>query len=60
MPDDRSGIVEVPVQHFPRVAGRSKYGIGNRLWIGLRSLFVVRWLVRHRIDYSLENDDGPS
>ncbi len=28
----------------PRTAGKSKYGIGNRLWVGLVDLFGVKWL----------------
>jgi dolichol-phosphate mannosyltransferase len=42
-------IRSVPVSHRPRHAGRSKYGIGNRLWVGIVDLFGVRWLVRRRV-----------
>jgi glycosyltransferase involved in cell wall biosynthesis len=42
-------VDQVPVRHFPRAAGRTKYGIWNRWWIGLTSLLVVRWLARHRL-----------
>lgn len=49
-------VTEAPVRHFPRAAGRSKYGVWNRLWIGLRSLMVVRWLSHNRIEYRLEKD----
>ena len=42
-------FAEIPVNHRPRSAGRSKYGINNRLWSGLRDCFGVRWLrTRHR------------
>lgn len=41
-------IVNVPVNHRPRVAGESKYGVGNRLWVGLVDLAGVRWLQRRR------------
>ena len=37
-------VAELPVRHFPRVAERTKYGISNRLWIGVRSLVDVRRL----------------
>ncbi len=40
-------IAELPVNHRPRAGGRSKYGISNRLWSGLRDIFGVRWL-KHR------------
>jgi dolichol-phosphate mannosyltransferase len=39
-------VVSVPVRHRPRVAGASKYGIGNRLWVGIVDLFGVMWLKR--------------
>lgn len=38
-------IVSVPVRHHPRIAGQSKYGIGNRLWVGLKDIIGVRWLI---------------
>ena len=37
-------VVEVTVTHHPRRHGRSKYGVGNRLWRGLRDLAGVLWL----------------
>ena len=40
-------VAEVPVRHFPRIAGRAKYGVSNRIWIGVTSLLAVRWLARH-------------
>lgn len=39
-------VAAVPVRHRERVAGRSKYGIGNRLWVGIVDLFGVMWLNR--------------
>src|SRR5690606_35771075 len=36
-------IVEEPVNHRPRSAGRAKYGIGNRALRGLRDCFAVAW-----------------
>ena len=41
-------VVEMPVSHRPRRHGVSKYGIGNRLWVGIVDLFGVRWMqARH-------------
>jgi glycosyltransferase involved in cell wall biosynthesis len=37
-------VTEVPVRHFPRIHGQSKYGIGNRIFKGLRDLLAVRWM----------------
>lgn len=35
-----------PVNHRHRVHGKSKYGINNRLWVGIVDLFGVFWLQR--------------
>ena len=36
----------VPVGHRPRTRGVSKYGMWNRLWVGLADLRGVAWLMR--------------
>lgn len=41
--------ISVPVRHRPRTRGRSKYGVHNRLWVGIVDLFGVRWLIRRAI-----------
>jgi len=39
----------MPVGHRPRGAGRSKYGVWDRAWVGLSDLLGVMWLKRrHR------------
>ncbi len=42
-------VVNVPVGHRPRRAGRSKYGLVDRLWAGIVDLLGVRWLIRRTI-----------
>jgi dolichol-phosphate mannosyltransferase len=39
-------IVEVPVHHRARWKGTSKYGISNRLWVGIADTLAVRWMSR--------------
>lgn len=39
-------VVSVPVNHRRREHGTSKYGIHNRLWVGIVDLFGVAWLQR--------------
>ena len=39
----------VPVNHRPRRSGESKYGVGNRLWVGITDMIGVMWLQRRRI-----------
>jgi len=38
-------VISVPVRHRPRTRGVSKYGLSNRLWVGIVDLFGVRWLI---------------
>lgn len=53
-------IDEIPVNHRPRAGGKSKYGINNRLWSGLRDIFGVRWLLtRHRV-WKVVEDGEPA
>jgi dolichol-phosphate mannosyltransferase len=39
-------VISVPVNHRERTRGRSKYGLHNRLWVGIVDLFGVMWLIR--------------
>ena len=39
-------MVSVPVNHRERTRGTSKYGLNNRLWVGIVDLFGVMWLIR--------------
>jgi dolichol-phosphate mannosyltransferase len=39
-------VTSVGVRHRPRLHGVSKYGLANRLWVGIVDLFGVRWLLR--------------
>ena len=47
-------VIEVPVQHFDRMYGKSKYGVWNRLWKGLKDAFAVRWMSKRKINYVLK------
>lgn len=42
-------VVSVPVNHRPRQRGVSKYGLWNRLWVGIVDLFGVMWLARRAV-----------
>ena len=48
-------LVEVKLSHRPRRLGRSKYGVGNRLWRGLRDVAGVRWLKSRLVSYRLRD-----
>jgi len=36
-------VVMIPINHRNRTAGKSKYGIGNRLWRGIVDCLAMRW-----------------
>ena len=39
-------VLSVPVNHRERTRGKSKYGLHNRLWVGIVDLFGMMWLIR--------------
>jgi dolichol-phosphate mannosyltransferase len=39
-------VVSIPVSHRPRTRGTSKYGMLNRLWVGIVDIGGVMWLRR--------------
>jgi dolichol-phosphate mannosyltransferase len=44
-------VREAPINHRPRVAGLSKYGLCDRLWRGIFDLFAVAWYQRRRVPH---------
>lgn len=53
-------VTEVPVRHFPRAHGVSKYGVGNRLFKSLYDLLAVRWMQSRCLHYRYRQDSSPS
>lgn len=47
-------IVEIPVNHRPRTAGVSKYGLGNRAVKATVDMFGVRWLLSRQVKYKVK------
>ena len=50
-------VTEVPVRHYPRIHGVSKYGMGNRLFASLYDLIAVRWMQQRVLLYKFR---GPA
>jgi glycosyltransferase involved in cell wall biosynthesis len=46
-------IKQIPVRHFPRVAGVSKYHLWNRLVSPFMDCFAYRWMKKRYINYSI-------
>jgi glycosyltransferase involved in cell wall biosynthesis len=44
-------MIEVPVSHRPRRYGTSKYGVRDRLFVGLVDLMAVYWMKRRALRY---------
>jgi len=40
------GVLSIEVNHRSRQHGVSKYGVHNRLWVGIVDMFGVKWLQR--------------
>lgn len=47
-------ITQIPVQHFPRVAGTAKFGLWNRLLGPLMDCFAFLWMKKKYINYQVE------
>ena len=47
-------IKQVPVRHFPRMAGVSKFGFGKRLLSPLSDCFAYVWMKRNNIHYHIK------
>lgn len=50
-------IKQVPVRHFPRIAGKSKYHLWNRLVSPFMDCFAYRWMKKRYINYHINNDN---
>ncbi len=48
-------ICEIPVAHRERSYGQTKYGIGNRLWVGLGDTLFVLWFQKRRVEPAIRS-----
>ena len=52
-------VISQPVNHRPRQCGVSKYGLFDRLWVGIVDLFGVIWLMRRaKVPVILAEDES--
>ena len=47
-------VIQIPVQHFPRVAGTAKFGVWNRLLGPLMDCFAYLWMKKKYINYTID------
>lgn len=50
-------VTEVPVRHYPRIHGISKYGVGNRFFKVLYDLIGFRWMRARVLRYKIRPGD---
>lgn len=50
-------IKQIPVRHFPRTAGVSKYHLWNRLVSPFIDCFAYRWMKKRYINYRVASDN---
>lgn len=50
-------INQIPVQHFPRKKGKTKFGITNRIFGPLIACFVYLWIKRNYIHYEVQDSN---
>lgn len=50
-------IKQVPVRHFARVAGKSKYNLRNRLVAPFIDCFAYRWMKKRYINYQISENN---
>ncbi len=50
-------VLEVKVNHRPRLHGKTKYGIKNRILVGFEDLLAVRWMKKRKLNYEIEEYD---
>lgn len=51
-------VVQVPVQHFSRIAGKSKFNLWNRLIGPLIDCFAYLWMKKKYINYKVEESNA--
>jgi len=51
-------VVQVPVNHRPRLTGTSKYGVWNRVFRSSEDLLAVRWMKSRRLGYEVIRRDS--
>lgn len=58
MQRDGGTAISVPVNHRARELGQSKYGISNRLFVGIVDMFGVRWLINRGVVPTYIDDEN--
>ncbi|WP_339758063.1 glycosyltransferase family 2 protein [Algoriphagus aquimarinus] len=49
-------VIEIPVKHFPRVTGKSKFNVWNRLLSPLQDTLALRWMMKRQSTYTISEN----
>ena len=53
-------VVSVKVNHRHRAGGATKYGVFDRLWVGITDILGVMWLKRRSLSAEFDEMNGPA
>lgn len=46
-------IKEIPIQHYPRLTGKSKFNVWNRLFSPLQDTIAIRWMMLRKTSFTI-------
>lgn len=49
-------VIEIPVNHFPRVTGESKFTVWNRILSPFLDTIALRWLMNRQVAYTISEE----
>tara|TARA_R110002012_G_scaffold86322_2_gene214502 strand:+ start:8047 stop:8814 length:768 start_codon:yes stop_codon:yes gene_type:complete len=49
-------VIEIPVKHFPRITGKSKFNVWNRLLSPLQDTLALRWMMKRQAAYRISEN----
>ncbi|PZX57619.1 glycosyltransferase involved in cell wall biosynthesis [Algoriphagus ratkowskyi] len=49
-------VIEIPVKHFPRVTGKSKFNVWNRFLSPLQDTLALRWMMKRQSTYTISEN----
>lgn len=52
----RKKVIEIPVKHFPRITGKSKFNVWNRLLSPLQDTMALHWMMKRQADYIISEN----
>lgn len=54
---DGGSVKQIPVRHYPRIAGKAKFNLWNRLIPPFIDCFAYRWMMKRYINYHISESN---